>query len=34
VILGYLNRLSSLLFLAARVEDHAAGAALNRAKVR
>ncbi len=31
-ILGYLNRLSSLLFVAARVEDHAAGHAPLRAK--
>jgi cob(I)alamin adenosyltransferase len=31
-ILGYLNRLSSLLFIAARVEDAAAGAAPLRAK--
>lgn len=31
-ILGYLNRLSSLLFIAARVEDHAAGAVVRRAK--
>jgi cob(I)alamin adenosyltransferase len=33
-ILGYLNRLSSLLFIAARVEDQAAGRDPNRAKVR
>jgi cob(I)alamin adenosyltransferase len=33
-ILGYLNRLSSLLFIAARVEDAAAGAAPLRAKSR
>ncbi len=33
-ILGYLNRLSSLLFIAARIEDHAAGRDLKRAKVR
>jgi cob(I)alamin adenosyltransferase len=31
-ILGYLNRLSSLLFIAARVEDTAAGSAPRRAK--
>ena len=31
-ILGYLNRLSSLLFIAARVEDAAAGSAPRRAK--
>jgi cob(I)alamin adenosyltransferase len=31
-ILGYLNRLSSLLFIAARVEDHAAGSGPRRAK--
>jgi cob(I)alamin adenosyltransferase len=31
-ILGYLNRLSSLLFVAARVEDRAAGGDLKRAK--
>jgi cob(I)alamin adenosyltransferase len=31
-ILGYLNRLSSLLFIAARVEDRAAGSDLKRAK--
>jgi cob(I)alamin adenosyltransferase len=31
-ILGYLNRLSSLLFIAARVEDRAAGGDLKRAK--
>ena len=33
-ILGYLNRLSSLLFIAARVEDHAAGSDPRRARVR
>ena len=33
-ILGYLNRLSSLLFIAARIEDHAAGSDPKRAKVR
>jgi cob(I)alamin adenosyltransferase len=33
-ILGYLNRLSSLLFIAARAEDRAAGSDLKRAKVR
>ena len=33
-ILAYLNRLSSLLFIAARIEDHAAGRDLKRAKVR
>lgn len=33
-ILGYLNRLSSLLFIAARVEDGAAGSAPRRAKAR
>jgi cob(I)alamin adenosyltransferase len=33
-ILGYLNRLSSLLFIAARVEDRAAGSDPQRAKVR
>jgi cob(I)alamin adenosyltransferase len=33
-ILGYLNRLSSLLFIAARIEDHAAGHDPKRAKVR
>src|SRR4051812_44564675 len=33
-ILGYLNRLSSLLFIAARVEDHAAGSDPKRAKIR
>lgn len=33
-ILGYLNRLSSLLFIAARVEDRAAGSDLKRAKAR
>ncbi len=33
-ILGYLNRLSSLLFIAARVEDHATGSAPQRAKMR
>jgi cob(I)alamin adenosyltransferase len=31
-ILGYLNRLSSLLFIVARVEDRAAGSDLKRAK--
>ena len=31
-VLGYLNRLSSLLFIAARVEDHAAGRDIVRAK--
>ena len=31
-ILGYLNRLSSMLFIAARVEDRAAGRELKRAK--
>lgn len=31
-VLGYLNRLSSLLFIAARVEDHAAGGDIVRAK--
>jgi cob(I)alamin adenosyltransferase len=33
-ILGYLNRLSSLLFIAARVEDRVAGSDPKRAKVR
>ena len=33
-ILSYLNRLSSLLFIAARVEDHATGNAPQRAKMR
>jgi cob(I)alamin adenosyltransferase len=33
-ILGYLNRLSSLLFIAARVEDRAAGRDPKRAKPR
>jgi cob(I)alamin adenosyltransferase len=33
-ILGYLNRLSSLLFVAARVEDQTAGSDPKRAKVR
>jgi cob(I)alamin adenosyltransferase len=33
-ILGYLNRLSSLLFIAARIEDQAAGHDPQRAKVR
>ena len=33
-ILAYLNRLSSLLFIAARVEDRAAGSDPQRAKVR
>jgi len=33
-ILGYLNRLSSLLFIAARIEDHAAGRDPKRAKER
>jgi len=33
-ILSYLNRLSSLLFIAARVEDRAAGRHPKRAKVR
>jgi cob(I)alamin adenosyltransferase len=33
-ILAYLNRLSSLLFLAARVEDRAAGSDPQRAKMR
>jgi cob(I)alamin adenosyltransferase len=33
-IIGYLNRLSSLLFIAARVEDRAAGSDPRRAKVR
>ena len=33
-ILAYLNRLSSLLFIAARVEDHAAGSEPKRAKLR
>jgi len=33
-ILGYLNRLSSLLFIAARVEDQAAGHDPKRAKLR
>ncbi len=33
-ILGYLNRLSSLLFIAARIEDYAAGREPKRAKVR
>ena len=33
-ILGYINRLSSLLFIAARVEDQAAGSAPQRAKFR
>lgn len=31
-VLAYLNRLSSLLFIAARVEDHAAGADVRRAR--
>jgi cob(I)alamin adenosyltransferase len=33
-ILRYLNRLSSLLFIVARVEDHATGSAPQRAKKR
>jgi cob(I)alamin adenosyltransferase len=33
-ILAYLNRLSSLLFIAARVEDHAAGRGPKTAKTR
>jgi cob(I)alamin adenosyltransferase len=33
-IVGYLNRLSSLLFIAARVEDHAAGRDPKKAKSR
>ena len=33
-ILGYLNRLSSLLFIAARIEDRAAGHSPQRAKAR
>ena len=33
-IVGYLNRLSSLLFVAARIEDRAAGSELKRAKAR
>ena len=33
-ILGYLNRLSSLLFVAARIEDQAAGHEPQRAKAR
>lgn len=33
-IRGYLNRLSSLLFIAARVEDRAAGSTVKRAKER
>ena len=33
-ILGYLNRLSSLLFIAARIEDRAAGRNPQRAKAR
>ena len=33
-ILAYLNRLSSLLFIAARIEDAAAGRSPQRAKVR
>jgi cob(I)alamin adenosyltransferase len=33
-ILAYLNRLSSLLFIAARVEDHIAGGQVRRAKSR
>jgi cob(I)alamin adenosyltransferase len=33
-ILSYLNRLSSLLFIAARVEDQATGGAPERAKIR
>ncbi len=33
-ILGYLNRLSSLLFIAARIEDRAAGSDPMRARVR
>jgi cob(I)alamin adenosyltransferase len=33
-ILAYLNRLSSLLFIAARVEDHVAGGEIRRAKAR
>jgi cob(I)alamin adenosyltransferase len=33
-ILGYLNRLSSLLFIAARIEDRATGSDPMRAKRR
>lgn len=33
-LLGYLNRLSSLLFIMARVEDHAAGQEVRKAKIR
>jgi cob(I)alamin adenosyltransferase len=33
-ILAYLNRLSSLLFIAARVEDEVAGGEVRRAKGR
>jgi cob(I)alamin adenosyltransferase len=33
-ILGYMNRLSSLLFIAARIEDQSAGGHSLRAKVR
>jgi cob(I)alamin adenosyltransferase len=33
-ILAYLNRLSSLLFIAARIEDRAAGRHPQRAKAR
>ncbi len=33
-ILSYVNRLSSLLFIAARVEDHAVGSEPQRAKIR
>ena len=33
-ILGYVNRLSSLLFIAARVEDHVAGSVVKQAKAR
>jgi cob(I)alamin adenosyltransferase len=33
-ILGYLNRLSSFLFIAARIEDRAAGRSPQRAKTR
>ena len=33
-ILGYLNRLSSLLFIAARIEDRTTGSAPMRAKLR